>query len=82
MRRTRSMTEAGRGYAWLDTGPHDSLLDAATFVATIQTRQALIVSCPEENAYGQKWIDASQVESLAHPLSKSHYGQYLLKLIQ
>jgi len=72
----------GRGYAWLDTGTHDSLLDAASFVATLQKRQGLIVSCPEEIAYGQKWIGASQVESLARPLSKSHYGQYLLKLIQ
>jgi glucose-1-phosphate thymidylyltransferase len=72
----------GRGYAWLDTGTHDSLLDAAGFVATLQKRQGLIVSCPEEIAYRQKWIDASQIESLAQPLSKSQYGQYLLSLIE
>jgi glucose-1-phosphate thymidylyltransferase len=72
----------GRGYAWLDTGTHDSLLDAASFVATLQKRQGLIVACPEEIAYGQKWIDAGQVEALARPLIKSGYGQYLLKFIQ
>lgn len=72
----------GRGYAWLDTGTHDSLLDAASFIATLQKRQGLIVACPEEIAYGQKWIDADQVEALARPLSKSGYGQYLLELIQ
>jgi glucose-1-phosphate thymidylyltransferase len=71
----------GRGFAWLDTGTPDSLLDAASFVATLQKRQGLIVACPEEIAYGQKWIDAGQLEALARPLSKSGYGQYLLKLI-
>ncbi|HEX3448148.1 MAG TPA: glucose-1-phosphate thymidylyltransferase RfbA [Isosphaeraceae bacterium] len=72
----------GRGYAWLDTGTHDSLLEAASFVATLQRRQGLIVACPEEIAYGQKWIDAGQIATLAHPLSKTGYGQYLLRLIQ
>jgi glucose-1-phosphate thymidylyltransferase len=72
----------GRGFAWLDTGTHDSLLDAASFVATLQKRQGLIIACPEEIAYRQNWIDAGQVEALARPLSKSGYGQYLLKLIQ
>jgi glucose-1-phosphate thymidylyltransferase len=72
----------GRGYAWLDTGTHDSLLDAASFVATLQKRQGLIVACPEEIAYGQNWINAGQVEVLARPLCKSGYGQYLLRLIQ
>jgi glucose-1-phosphate thymidylyltransferase len=72
----------GRGYAWLDTGTHDSLLEAASFVATLQKRQGLIVACPEEIAYGQKWINAEQVEALAHPLIKSDYGQYLLGLIR
>jgi glucose-1-phosphate thymidylyltransferase len=72
----------GRGYAWLDTGTHDSLLEAASFIATLQKRQGLIVACPEEIAYAQKWIGADQVEALARPLSKSGYGQYLLELIQ
>jgi glucose-1-phosphate thymidylyltransferase len=72
----------GRGYAWLDTGTHDSLLEAASFIATLQKRQGLIVACPEEIAYGQKWIGADQVEALAQPLCKSGYGQYLLELIQ
>ena len=72
----------GRGYAWLDTGTHDSLLDAASFVATLQKRQGLLVACPEEIAYGQHWINAGQLEALARPLSKSDYGQYLLRLLQ
>jgi glucose-1-phosphate thymidylyltransferase len=72
----------GRGYAWLDTGTHDSLLEAATFISTLQKRQGLIVCCPEEIAFIQKWIDAEQVETLAHPLSKTGYGQYLLELIR
>jgi glucose-1-phosphate thymidylyltransferase len=72
----------GRGFAWLDTGTHDSLLDATSFVATLQKRQGLIVACPEEIAFSQKWIDAGQVEALAAPLKKSGYGQYLLQLIQ
>jgi glucose-1-phosphate thymidylyltransferase len=72
----------GRGFAWLDTGTHDSLLEASSFVATLQKRQGLIVACPEEIAYGQKWIDAEQVNALAHPLVKSEYGQYLLRLIE
>jgi glucose-1-phosphate thymidylyltransferase len=71
----------GRGFAWLDTGTHDSLLEAASFVATLQKRQGLIVACPEEIAYSQKWIDAAAIEALAKPLSKSGYGQYLLNLI-
>ena len=72
----------GRGYAWLDTGTHDSLLDAASFIATLQKRQGLQVSCPEEIAFGQKWIDAAQIEKLAAPLAKNGYGQYLLGLIK
>jgi glucose-1-phosphate thymidylyltransferase len=72
----------GRGYAWLDTGTHDSLLEAATFISTLQKRQGLIVCCPEEIALTQNWIDAEQVEALAHPLSKTGYGQYLLELIR
>jgi glucose-1-phosphate thymidylyltransferase len=71
----------GRGFAWLDTGTHDSLLDAASFVATLQRRQGLIVACPEEIAFLQNWIDAADVERLARPLVKSGYGQHLLRLI-
>jgi glucose-1-phosphate thymidylyltransferase len=71
----------GRGYAWLDTGTHDSLLEAASFIATLQKRQGLQVACPEEIAYAQKWIDAAQIQKLAAPLTKNGYGQYLLSLI-
>jgi glucose-1-phosphate thymidylyltransferase len=72
----------GRGFAWLDTGTHDSLQEAASFIATLQNRQGLMVACPEEVAYHQAWITASDVERLAAPLLKSQYGQYLLRLIQ
>lgn len=71
----------GRGYAWLDTGTHDSLLDAGQFIATIEHRQGLKVACPEEIAYRQKWIDNTQLEQLAQPLSKNGYGQYLLRIL-
>ena len=67
----------GRGYAWLDTGTHDSLLKASQFIATLENRQGLKVSCPEEIAYRRGWITASQLEKLAAPLSKNGYGQYL-----
>ena len=72
----------GRGFAWLDTGTHDSMLEASSFIATLQKRQGLQVSCPEEIAYAQKWISASQLEQLAQPLRKTHYGQYLLNLLK
>lgn len=72
----------GRGFAWLDTGTHDSLLEAASFIATLQKRQGLQVACPEEIAFRQGWIDASQLEGLAHPLKKNGYGQYLLNLLK
>ena len=72
----------GRGYAWLDTGTHDSLLEAASFIATLQKRQGLQVACPEEIAFGQGWIDAAQIQKLASPLSKNGYGQYLLNLLK
>ncbi|QJC55772.1 Glucose-1-phosphate thymidylyltransferase [Polaromonas vacuolata] len=72
----------GRGYAWLDTGTHDSLLEAASFIATLQKRQGLQVACPEEIAFGQKWIDAAQIQKLAAPLAKNGYGQYLLRLLK
>lgn len=72
----------GRGFAWLDTGTHQSLLEASNFIETIQTRQGLQVCCPEEIAYGQGWITAEQLLALAAPLSKNGYGQYLQKLVQ
>ncbi|SOE64174.1 Glucose-1-phosphate thymidylyltransferase [Burkholderia sp. YR290] len=71
----------GRGYAWLDTGTHDSLIEAATFIATLQKRQGLVVACPEEIAFRQKWISADELERLAVPLAKNDYGKYLLKLL-
>jgi glucose-1-phosphate thymidylyltransferase len=71
----------GRGYAWLDTGTHDSLLDAAGFIATLQKRQGLMVACPEEIAYRQGWISAEDVLQLAAPLKKNAYGQYLEKML-
>lgn len=72
----------GRGYAWLDTGTHESLLDASQFIATLENRQGLKVSCPEEIAFRQGWIDAGQLEALAQPLTKSGYGQYLLRILK
>jgi glucose-1-phosphate thymidylyltransferase len=72
----------GRGYAWLDTGTHDSLLEASQFIATLENRQGLKVSCPEEISYRQGWINANQLEKLAAPLSKNGYGQYLKKVLQ
>ena len=71
----------GRGYAWLDTGTHDSLLDAAGFIATLQKRQGLMVACPEEIAYRQGWISAEVVEKVASQLSQNSYGQYLTKML-
>jgi glucose-1-phosphate thymidylyltransferase len=71
----------GRGFAWLDTGTHDSLLDAAGFIATLQKRQGLMVACPEEIAYRQGWISAEYVLKLAAPLKKNAYGQYLEKML-
>ena len=72
----------GRGYAWLDTGTHDSLLEAASFIATLQKRQGLQVACPEEIAFRQGWINVEQLAALAHPLKKNGYGQYLLSLMK
>jgi len=70
-----------RGYAWLDTGTHDSLLDAGQFISTIENRQGLKVACPEEVAFRQGWINASQLEDLAKPLLKNQYGEYLMKVL-
>ncbi len=71
-----------RGYAWLDTGTHDSLLDASQFIATIENRQGLKVACPEEIAYRKQWITKTDLTDLAKPLMKNQYGEYLLKLIK
>jgi glucose-1-phosphate thymidylyltransferase len=71
----------GRGYAWLDTGTHDSLLEAVQFIATIEKRQGLKVACPEEIAFRRGWIDAEQLTRLAQPLAKADYGRYLLSLL-
>jgi glucose-1-phosphate thymidylyltransferase len=72
----------GRGYAWLDTGTHDSLLEAGQFIATLEKRQGLKVACVEEIAYRAGWISAEQVQKLAQPMLKNGYGQYLLKVLQ
>ena len=72
----------GRGYAWLDTGTHESLLDASQFIATLENRQGLKVACPEEIAFRQRWIDAGQLAALAQPLTKNGYGQYLLRILK
>lgn len=75
------LEKMGRGYAWLDTGTHESLLQAGNFIETIEQRQGLRVACPEEIAYFKGWIDAGQLEALAKPLAKNGYGQYLLSLL-
>ncbi|CAM8401791.1 RfbA dTDP-glucose pyrophosphorylase [Candidatus Methylopumilus universalis] len=72
----------GRGYAWLDTGTHDSLLEASQFIATLENRQGLKVSCPEEISYRRGWINANQLEKLAAPLSKNGYGHYLQRVLK
>ena len=72
----------GRGYAWLDTGTHDSLLEAGQFIATLEKRQGLKVACPEEIAFRSGWIDAGQLARLAEPLHKNAYGQYLMALLR
>ena len=71
----------GRGYAWLDTGTHESLLEAGQFIATLENRQGLKVACPEEIAFRKQWINADQLGKLAAPLAKNGYGQYLLRIL-
>lgn len=79
--KTLSVEIMDRGYAWLDTGTHDSLLDAGQFISTIENRQGLKVACPEEVAYREGWITAEDLEKLAQPLLKNQYGQYLMKVL-
>ncbi|HHQ4663555.1 TPA: glucose-1-phosphate thymidylyltransferase RfbA [Aeromonas veronii] len=76
-----SVAMMGRGYAWLDTGTHESLIEASNFIQTIETRQGLKVACPEEIAFRQKFISADQIRELAAPLAKNAYGQYLLRMV-
>jgi glucose-1-phosphate thymidylyltransferase len=78
---TLSVQIMGRGYAWLDTGTHESMLDASQFIATLEKRQGMKISCPEEIAFRQKWIDAAQLEKLAQPMAKNDYGRYLKNLL-
>ena len=77
-----NVVSLGRGMAWLDTGTHDALLEASNFVKTIQSRQGIMVACPEEIAYRNGWIDENKIKELAKPLLKSEYGKYLLNLIK
>jgi len=77
-----SVEVMGRGYAWLDTGTHDSLLEASGYIATLERRLGLKVACPEEMAFRQGWIDADQLQALAAPMRKNGYGQYLLRLLR
>ncbi len=79
---TLSVAMMGRGYAWLDTGTHQSLIEASNFIQTIEVRQGLKVACPEEIAFRKGFIDAQQVRKLAEPLSKNDYGKYLLKMVK
>ncbi len=78
---TLSVNIMGRGYAWLDTGTHESMLEASQFIATLEKRQGMKVSCPEEIAFRRKWIDAAQLQKLAEPLAKNDYGRYLKNLL-
>ena len=80
-RASLSVEKLGRGFAWLDTGTHESLLQASNFVQTVEERQGLKISCPEEIAYRMGWVGKEQIERIARPLSKNGYGQYLLNMI-
>ncbi|XTZ39822.1 glucose-1-phosphate thymidylyltransferase RfbA [Salmonella enterica] len=77
-----SVAVMGRGYAWLDTGTHESLIEASNFIRTLETRQGLKVSCPEEIAYRKGFINANEVRALAQPLGKNAYGEYLLRMVE
>ena len=79
---TLSVELIGRGYAWLDTGTHENLLDAHQFIRTIEQRQGLKISCPEEIAYQSGWISAEQLLDLAQPMCKNNYGKYLMQLLK
>jgi glucose-1-phosphate thymidylyltransferase len=81
-RQALNVVVMGRGHAWLDTGTHESLLDASQFIATIEKRQGLKVACPEEIAYRKGWVDAAQLENLALPMLKNLYGQYLMSILK
>ncbi len=81
-RGTLTVERLGRGYCWFDTGTHDSLLEAASFVHSVQSRQGLQIACPEEIAFSAGWIDASAISKLAEPMRKNGYGQYLLALLE
>ena len=81
-RGTLTVERLGRGYCWFDTGTHDSLLEAASFVHSVQSRQGLQIACPEEIAFGAGWIDAAAITRLAEPMRKNGYGQYLLGLLE
>ena len=72
----------GRGYAWLDTGTHDSMLEASLYISTIERRQGLKIACPEEIAFRSGWIDKNQLQQLAAPLTKSGYGAYLTNILK
>ena len=72
----------GRGFAWLDTGTHESLLEASHFIATLEHRQGLKIACPEEIAFTKKWIDRAQLEKLATPMLKNGYGRYLMQVLK
>jgi glucose-1-phosphate thymidylyltransferase len=80
--RSLHLEKLGRGFAWLDTGTHESLIQASNFIETIEARQGLRVCCPEEIAYANGWIDAAQLRALASPLAKNGYGKYLLSLLE
>lgn len=82
MRNQLNVEIMGRGYAWLDTGTHESLIEASNFIETIEHRQGLKVSCPEEIAYRKGFINAAQLEKLSQPLSKNGYGRYLQRLLK
>ena len=81
-RKNLKMQLLGRGFAWLDTGTHDSLAEASTFVEVIEKRQGLKVACLEEIAYNQGWITAERLRQVAQPMAKNQYGQYLLRLLE